>query len=501
MSVTELQSTAPSDCRRCPRIRPVLGILAVLIVFGLGTWLFRAIRDLRDTAIAMGSECHLNQLQLALHNYHDAHGCFPPAYLVDNKGTPIHSWRVLILPCIEENELYEAYRFDEPWNGPNNLKLADRMPQIFHMPNDPTPASTTNIVAVVGPETAFPGSGCTRLDDFTDGLDNTILLVEITSSGICWMEPRDLRVEDMSFTVNDPKTASISSSRRRGPYVVFADSIHTYRLSPLLDPETLKALTTRAGGEQMCLGEVDDVGLVNLASGPVTDATIQQMSLDNVRSLWLSRSDITDRALAQLATASSLSKLHLRSTHITDDGLRHFRLGPPLSSLDLCGTQISDDGLRHLTNLAGLQYPGITIDLRGSRVTMAGVAQFLKSFPEPGFPLAVWVHIDEGSVSHEIMHLGGSSVTDTQIEHFRGLTGFHQIDLCKTRITDAGLSVVADCADLQYVDISGTQITDFGLEHLKGLTQLHSVDLSNTGVTDDGVKRLQQMLPKCNIQH
>ena len=51
------------------------------------------------------------------------------------------------------------------------------------------------------------------------------------------------------------------------------------------------------------------------------------------------------------------------------------------------------------------------------------------------------------------------------------------------------------------MDISGTQITDFGLEHLKGLTQLHSVDLSNTGVTDDGVKRLQQMLPKCNIQH
>ena len=182
------------------------------------------------------------------------------------------------------------------------------MPQIFHMPNDPTPTSTTNIVAVVGPETAFPGSGCTRLDDFTDGLDNTILLAEITSSGICWMEPRDLRVEDMSFTVNDPKKASISSSRRRGPYVVFADSIHTYRLSPLLDPETLKALTTRAGGEQMCLGEVDDVGLVNLASGPVTDETIQQMSFDNVRTLWLSRSDITDRGWP-----SSLQHRHCRS--------------------------------------------------------------------------------------------------------------------------------------------------------------------------------------------
>jgi len=501
MGVTEPQSTAPSERRRGSRIRPVLGILSVLIVFGLGTWLFRAIRDARDTAIAMGAQCHLSQLQLALHNYHDAHGCFPPAYLVDNKGTPVHSWRVLILPFIEENELYAAYRFDEPWNGPNNLQLTDHMPQIYHLPNDPTPSSTTNIVAVVGSETAFPGSGCTRLDDLTDGLDNTILLAEITSSGICWMEPRDLRVEDMSFTVNDPKRPSISSSRRWGPYVVFADSIHTYRLSPLLDPETLKALTTRAGGEEMCLGELDDIGLVNLASGRVTDETIQQMSLDNVHSLWLSRSDITDRALGQLATASSLSKLHLRSTHITDDGLRHFRLGPPLNSLDLSDTQISDDGLRHLANLAGLQYPGITIDLRGSRVTMAGVAQFLKSLREPESPMGVWLLINEGSVAQQSMSFSNSSVTDAQIEPFQGLAGVYQINLSKTRITDAGLKVVAGFAKLRYLDVSGTQITDAGLECLTGLTELDSVYVGNTGVTNDGVKRLQHMLPKCSIQH
>ncbi|MHB0960963.1 MAG: DUF1559 family PulG-like putative transporter [Pirellulaceae bacterium] len=501
MSVTELQSTTPSECRRYPRIRPVLGILALLIVFGLGTWLFRAIRDLRDTAIAMGAECHLNQLQLALHNYHDSQGCFPPAYLVDNDGTPIHSWRVLILPFIEENELYEAYRFDEPWNGPNNLKLAEQMPQIFHMPNDPFPTTTTNIVAVVGPETAFPGSGCTQRDDFTDGLDNTILVAEITSSGICWLEPRDLHVEDMSFSVNDPKTPSISSSRRRGPYVVFADSIHTYRLSPSLDPEALKAVTTRSGGEQMCLGDIDEVGLVNLAHGPVTDATIQQMSYDSVRSLWLSRSEITDRSLAHLAAASSLSKLHLRSTHITDDGLRHFLLGPPLIFLDLCDTQIGDDGLRHLARTAELQCPGITIDLRGSRVTVAGVAQFLKSMRQPKFPMRVWLLINDGSVSHEVISLSNSLVTDTQIEHFRGLSGVHQINLSQTQITDAALKVISGFSALQHLDVSGTQITDSGLELLTGLTALGSLHIDNTRVTDEAVKRLQKVLPTCTIQH
>lgn len=500
MSVTEPQSAAPSECRHRPRMHPVLGILAVLVVFGMGTCLFRAIGNARATAIAMAAQCHLNQLQLALHNYHDAYGCFPPAYVVDNRGKPIHSWRVLILPFIEEKELYEAYRFDEPWNGPNNLKLANQMPKIYHLPNDPTPTSTTNIVTVVGSETAFPGSDCTRIDDFTDGLDHTILLAEITSSGICWMEPRDLRVEDMSFTVNDPKRPSISSSRRRGPYVVFADSIHTYRLSPVLAPETLQALTTRAGGEKMCLAVIDDIGLLNLASGPVTDETIQQMSLDNVYSLWLSRSDITDRALARLATASSLSKLDLRSTSITDDGLRHFRLGPPLVSLGLCNTQISDDGLRNLADFAGLQYPGITIDLRGSHVTMAGVAQFLKSLREPESPMGVLLLINEGSVSRQSMTFSNSSVTDAQIELFQGLPGLYQINLSGTCITDASLKVVGGFAKLRFLDVSDTQVTDAGLEYLTALTELELVYVGNTGVTDEGAKRLQNMLPKCTIQ-
>ena len=314
------------------------------------------------------------------------------------------------------------------------------------------------------------------------------------------MEPRDLRVEDMSFTVNDPMKPSISSSRRRGPYVVFADSIRTYRLSSLLAPETLKALTTRAGGEKMCLADVDDAGLVNLASGPITDETIQQTSLDNIRSLWLSRSDITDRSLPHLAAASSLSKLQLRSTHITDDGLRQFLLGPPLNSLDLCDTQISDDGLQHLARLAEQPYSGTSIDLRGSRVTVAGVARFLKSLRDSESSMGVWLRIDEGSVVRESMSFGNSSVTDAEIEQFQGLTGFYQVNLSKTRITDAGLRVVAAFVNLRDPDVPGTQVSDAGLECLTGLTKLDSLHVGNTRVTDDGVQRLQQVLPKCKIQ-
>jgi hypothetical protein len=82
-----------------------------------------------------------------------------------------------------------------------------------------------------------------------DGPENTILLAEISNSDIHWMEPRDLRADEMSFTINDPTRPSISSPHSRGPAVVFADSIRAYRIDRSLRPETLKALTTIAGGE------------------------------------------------------------------------------------------------------------------------------------------------------------------------------------------------------------------------------------------------------------
>src|SRR4051812_9073955 len=63
---------------------------------------------------------NLKEIALALHNYHEAYGCFPPAYIADKDGRPMHSWRVLILPYLDEKPLYLKYRFDEPWNGPHN---------------------------------------------------------------------------------------------------------------------------------------------------------------------------------------------------------------------------------------------------------------------------------------------------------------------------------------------------------------------------------------------
>src|SRR5207248_2869881 len=98
---------------------------AVLMIGGLVGVLGRAMLQAREEARASQCLC-IKQIGLALLNYHDTYGSFPPAYVADATGKPIHSWRVLILPFMEQSSLYNAYSMAEPWDGPNNRKLLGR---------------------------------------------------------------------------------------------------------------------------------------------------------------------------------------------------------------------------------------------------------------------------------------------------------------------------------------------------------------------------------------
>jgi hypothetical protein len=195
-----------------------------------------------------------SQMRFALHLYHEAHGHFPSAYVAGPDGTPWHSWRVEILPYMEHQHIYERYRFDEPWNGPNNRLLAGQVRfQIFQCPSNAqfNVGQHTNIVVIVGEETAFPGSKTTKLSDFREGGGNTILLAEYRNLDIHWMEPRDLHIGEMSLRFNDPTKPSISGPHSRGPAVVFGDSIHAYRLRQPLSESVLYELTRTNGDERV----------------------------------------------------------------------------------------------------------------------------------------------------------------------------------------------------------------------------------------------------------
>jgi hypothetical protein len=191
---------------------------------------------------------------MALFNYHDHYGSFPPAYLADADGRPQHSWRVLILPYLDGNALYRDYRFEEPWNSPHNLDVARKLDtQLFQCPSHPRTESAlhTDYVVVTGAGTAFPGAQAVRLEEMTDGPANTILLVEIARSDILWTEPRDLTLDTMSFSLNDPQRPSLSSAHPFGPAVVFADGISAYRLTRTVSPEQLRGFLTITGCEPL----------------------------------------------------------------------------------------------------------------------------------------------------------------------------------------------------------------------------------------------------------
>jgi prepilin-type processing-associated H-X9-DG protein len=163
----------------------------------------------------------------------------------------MHSWRVLLLPYLEQKHLYDQYDFNEPWDGPNNSRLAASMPALYACPSDDsTPGrGITSYVVVAGPGTAFDASKAAAFRDIRDGVANTLLVVETSGTQINWLEPRDLDLNQMTMNMNGGGT-EISSNHTRGANALFADgSVHF--LSDTLPPQTLQGLLTIQGGEQV----------------------------------------------------------------------------------------------------------------------------------------------------------------------------------------------------------------------------------------------------------
>jgi hypothetical protein len=136
----------------------------------------------------------LKQIALALHDYHDKHGAFPPAVVRGLDGTPLYSWRVAILPFMDEEALYARFRRDEPWDSPHNRALLSQAPPAY-APARYTAASdpsATFFRVFVGPGTAFDGdTGLNLKADFPDGSAKTILVVEAREA-VPWTKPVDV---------------------------------------------------------------------------------------------------------------------------------------------------------------------------------------------------------------------------------------------------------------------------------------------------------------------
>jgi hypothetical protein len=207
--------------------------------------LLPAVQKAREAAARMQSANNLKQIMLALHSYHDAIGHFPTD-IVDKNGKPILSWRVAILPYIEQANVYQQFKLDEPWDSANNKQWSQVMIKTFLSPESPLPEKIeyglTSYRGISGPGAAFEPGKKLKFLDFTDGTSNTIMVIE-TGELVPWAKPGDY-----PFDPKKPLPKITAPGGRAVFQAAFADgSVRALRTD--LEEKTLKALMTRNGGE------------------------------------------------------------------------------------------------------------------------------------------------------------------------------------------------------------------------------------------------------------
>jgi hypothetical protein len=182
---------------------------------------------------------NMKQIGLAMISYDVAYEHFPLAASEKN-AKPLLSWRVAVLPFLDEQALYEKFHLDEPWDSPHNLEAAKKMPDVFQSADSPKDGKT-RVMVFTGKGAAFDGGKTIGIADIRDGLANTIMLVEAgADKAVPWTKP-----EDLPFDPQKP-SAALGKVSPEGFVATFFDG-HVQRLK--VDDQTLKALITPNGGE------------------------------------------------------------------------------------------------------------------------------------------------------------------------------------------------------------------------------------------------------------
>jgi hypothetical protein len=192
----------------------------------------------------------LKGLALSMHNYHDTYGKLPPAVVYGKDGRPLYSWRVLLLPFLEQRKLYDDFHLDEPWDSPHNIKLLPRIPFDYIPPGSRrklVPLGYTFCHVFVGQGTPFEEGRAITLKDISqaDGTSNTLLLVE-GGPPVPWTKP-----EDIGFAPDKPlpKLNTVFEDGFRASLVDGSSFFVTARASD----EAIRAAITWNGGERIPL--------------------------------------------------------------------------------------------------------------------------------------------------------------------------------------------------------------------------------------------------------
>jgi prepilin-type processing-associated H-X9-DG protein len=203
-----------------------------------------AVQKARESARRMQSQNNMKQMALAMLNYESAMGSLPAAYVADkNTGKPLLSWRVTILPYIEQDGLYRQFHLDEPWDSEHNKKLLEMMPQVYRHPDSRAAPGMTNYLTVRGKDTVFPGKEGVKVSQITDGMSNTIMAVEVSDGkAVPWTKP-----DDFNYDEKNP-AAGLGGLFPGGFNAMFCDGSVRF-ISNAIDAETLRNLFNRNDGQ------------------------------------------------------------------------------------------------------------------------------------------------------------------------------------------------------------------------------------------------------------
>lgn len=189
------------------------------------------------------------KLSLALHYFHDRQGYFSPSIeehpdYYDAQGCLKVSWRVHLLPFLEQKKLYEQFKLNEPWDSPHNKSLVNKIPDDYKSQGVKQKGDTT-CMTFSGTGTPFPDGPGPRLQDFKDGISDTILLVSAgPTKAVPWTKPVDLPLD----VKNPARVLGLKSDDSL--IIILADgSVKSIPLT--ISPETLKHLIQPDDGNKI----------------------------------------------------------------------------------------------------------------------------------------------------------------------------------------------------------------------------------------------------------
>jgi prepilin-type processing-associated H-X9-DG protein len=225
--------------------RELSGFAVLVLLIGAVLFLLPQFSRVPPPEGRTATQNRLKNIVLAFHNYHsDLRGHLPDD-IRDREGNALLSWRVAILPYIEEGELYKEFKLDEPWDGPNNIKLLAKMPMLYAPVLAKVEPGHTFFQCFKGPHAAFrPGNPRALTGaDFPDGRSNTLLIAE-GGEAVPWTKPIDLDFDP------DGPLPPLGGAFRDYINVAFADGNVRSIRKEKIHCDRLPAWITPDGGEE-----------------------------------------------------------------------------------------------------------------------------------------------------------------------------------------------------------------------------------------------------------